>query len=437
MKSDAGADLFFDKKKRRVIMNKKPSKPKRLSTAKDDSTVDATTIIEFPSLQSYSDMARAYSILQQQQQQQQQQDVDFDDDDDAGNDDNDDSSAFEKWRFLASTNHSLLFYGVGSKQQLLNQFADQELDKDGDVIKIDGFDTDVTIDGILQLLIDHWLDGKEPFAVNISIINNNNSNRNGLANQCRNWETLFYHRRGDAYIVQKAVAVAKAVAKVVTKTLRPVYLVLHNIDGVALRNFTAQEALAALVSQSNVNCGWNAVRLIASIDHVNAPALLWDSLSQHRFHWVWKEVHTDQPYVEEVLKSQVTLQKTRSSGKRGKQQQQLQQHQNLDDSDDPASQKDSIFSVLKSLASRHTQALQQLAWLHLESKQEWVTYVDLLHQCRLKCVVTQDTQLRNYLGELMDHNIVIRKNEKASSTSYRIPYPENVLDLILDYQPDN
>jgi hypothetical protein len=108
------------------------------------------------------------------------------------------------------------------------------------------------------------------------------------------------------------------------------------------------------------------------------------------------------------------------------------------------------------LASRHTQALQQLAWLHLESKNEWITYVDLLNQCRLKCVVTQDVQLRNYLGELMDHHIVIRNNvgsnnndkatgsrkggkQKSSSTtsestSYRIPYPDDVLELILDYQ---
>jgi hypothetical protein len=51
----------------------------------------------------------------------------------------------------------------------------------------------------------------------------------------------------------------------------------------------------------------------------------------------------------------------------------------------------------------------------------------------------------------MDHHIVIRNNDgsinndkatgsrkggkqKSSSTSYRIPYPDDVLELILDYQ---
>jgi len=42
------------------------------------------------------------------------------------------------------------------------------------------------------------------------------------------------------------------------------YLIIHNIDGVMLRSNKAQNVLANLASIPNV-------RIIASIDHINAP----------------------------------------------------------------------------------------------------------------------------------------------------------------------
>jgi origin recognition complex subunit 2 len=354
--------------------------------------------------------------------------------------------SFEQWRFISSTNRSLLLFGAGSKRSLLNRFADEELDKDGDVMKLDGFNNEVTILGVLQLLIDNWLDGKEPPSADVYHVHNVHKNDNDHPQQ---QQLPFYPLRGDVHTVQKAAAIAKSISKVVSRTLRPLYLVVHNIDGTALRNYTAQESLAALVSQSRSedddagsSGGSNAIRLIASIDHINAPALLWDTLTRHRFQWIWKEVQTQRPYVEEVVQAQSsTVERTRNRKSRSNP---MTSEGDIGmNGTDPYSvqQRDTIFSVLKSLASRHTQALQQLAWLHLESKNDWISYVDLLHQCRLKCVVTQDTQLRQYLGELMDHHIVIRKNgakEKSStssaSSSYRIPYPEDVLEMIMDYQ---
>merc|ERR1711997_1239431 len=42
------------------------------------------------------------------------------------------------------------------------------------------------------------------------------------------------------------------------------------------------------------------VRLICSIDHVNAP-LLWDADKRSKFNFVWYEATTFQPYTEETL----------------------------------------------------------------------------------------------------------------------------------------
>jgi Origin recognition complex subunit 2 len=338
---------------------------------------------------------------------------------------------FEEWRFLVSTNHSLLLYGAGSKFHLLRQFANDELDKDGDVVELNGYDKSISIESILDLLVDHWFAGKDP-SVDLYHVHYGGSKAESTG-------TILplYPLQGDTYVVQRAVAIAKRVAAIVETTFRPVYLVLHNIDGPALRNPTAQEALSVLISESMTRCGWNAIRLVASVDHVNAPTLLWDSSTSHRFHWIWKEFHTQQPYVEEVLESTLGVENTRNGNKKPSKRSKLSSDEGLFNDEDPAVQRESVFSVLKSLASRHTQALQQLAWLQLESKKDWITYMDLLNQCRLKCVVTHDTQLRSYLGELMDHHIVIRNaSEAASATSYRIPYPADMLDLILDYEPD-
>ena len=99
---------------------------------------------------------------------------------------------------------------------------------------------------------------------------------------------------------------------------------------------------------------------------------------------------------------------------------------------------ESIFSVLKSLASTHAESLRQLARLQLESKSDWVSYTDLLKQCRAARIVQADQQLRLYMGELLDHNILERDKNKSTSsmTSYRIPYPDEILNLIGNFKTD-
>lgn len=57
-----------------------------------------------------------------------------------------------QWKFLLSTNHSLLFHGFGSKRILLNQFA-SELRSCGDVLTLDGHDSDINISSILDVIV--------------------------------------------------------------------------------------------------------------------------------------------------------------------------------------------------------------------------------------------------------------------------------------------
>ena len=71
------------------------------------------------------------------------------------------------------------------------------------------------------------------------------------------------------------------------------YLIIHNLDGLALRSDKIQGSLAKLAS-----C--NRIRLVASIDHVNAP-LLWDADKRSKFNFVWYDATTFLPYTEETL----------------------------------------------------------------------------------------------------------------------------------------
>jgi origin recognition complex subunit 2 len=381
---DAGAELFMRKKKK--------GRPKKIVIEEDVMHLE----VVFPTIKEYAEMAQSVNLAEVEKLEESY------------------TSSFEDWRFLSTMNHSLLFYGVGSKRELLNRFASDELEKDGDVLVIDGFDKDVTIEGLLELIIDNWLGGERPSYNRYDV----HVGRNGM----RGMHT--YPHRGDPSTVQRAIAIANALAGVVPVTLRPLYLVIHNIDGVALRNATAQEALAGLVSHSTTPRGFSSLRLMASVDHVNGPALLWDSLTCSRFRWIWKQVHTHRPYVKEVTESKISdLPKT------------LQRKRVLELELENTTEK-SVFSVLTSLAPRHTEALQQLASLQLAQAAkgaEWVDYKDLYQRIHKQLIVSTDHQLRYFLKELGDHGIIERSAD-ASVPSYRIPYSEDKLKQILNFE---
>jgi origin recognition complex subunit 2 len=239
---------------------------------------------------------------------------------------------------------------------------------------------------------------------------------------------LTYPRHGDPLVVQKAIAIGQALSPLVLKTLRPLYVVIHNIDGVGLRNHTAQEALAALVyhSQTAVS-GQNALRLVASVDHVNGPLLLWDSTLYASFQWTWKRVSTYRPYIDEVTESKMPddhKMKKRKLGEATKNTEQQQQ-----------TTKQSTFDVLASFAPRLTQSLHQLVKLQVEKKVEWVEYAALFKRCQLNFTVSSDNQLRVFLGELMDHGIVIADN--SNPRRYRVPYGNDGLRQILKFKKSN
>ena len=72
----------------------------------------------------------------------------------------------------------------------------------------------------------------------------------------------------------------------------PLYLLFHNIDGPMLRAPATQKSLAHLSALPKV-------RLIASVDHINAPLVL-DSDLVAEYNVLWFDATTMAPYVEET-----------------------------------------------------------------------------------------------------------------------------------------
>ena len=98
-------------------------------------------------------------------------------------------------------------------------------------------------------------------------------------------------------LICRAIAISKYIAK---SHPRPIYLVLHNIDGLKLRSQVAQNCLAALVANSAIrstttvgtdsnqtrNSNAQVIRLITSVDRVDAVEILWDVTCTANFSWV-------------------------------------------------------------------------------------------------------------------------------------------------------
>ena len=169
-------------------------------------------------------------------------------------------SRFSQFLYMLEAQHSILFYGYGSKKALLDEFA-------------------IFISNVRPVFV---INGFNPTI--------------GLRN-------LFAQIASD--IVQLKNYQKRSLLDYVTAiTEAPdanLALIIHNIDGPSLRTSEAQSALSMLSRGSGI-------MMAASIDHVNAP-LLWDGSFYSRYSWAWIKADTFRPYdVETVYCSKPLLQ---------------------------------------------------------------------------------------------------------------------------------
>jgi origin recognition complex subunit 2 len=176
---------------------------------------------------------------------------------------------FNQWMFELSEGFNLLLYGYGSKEKLINKFI-QERCLDSPVITLKGYLPKLNpvkdlLSKILMMVVK-----RESVKSAGSLPNQIATVASYLSNPAREYDHI--------------------------------YLVIHNLDGPYLRNEKSQNLLASLIASAPLG----TIRLIASIDHINAP-LLWDRAVADQYRWLWKDATTFEPYSNETEHASVMM----------------------------------------------------------------------------------------------------------------------------------
>uniref|UniRef100_A0A2P2IAJ6 Origin recognition complex subunit 2 n=1 Tax=Hirondellea gigas TaxID=1518452 RepID=A0A2P2IAJ6_9CRUS len=263
---------------------------------------------------------------------------------------------FHKWRTLLGYGYSVFLHGVGSKKRLISEFQEEMLDND-DHLVVNGFFPSLTIKSIFSSILEEILciEGA-PTSVSEQL------------------EYLYRHY-------------AKPSAS-------PLYLLIHNIDGPMLRSNTAQHTLSHLCSLRNV-------RLVASIDHINAPLVL-DSRRVSEYNVLWFDCTTLAAYTEETSYENSLL---------------VQQNSNLALS--------SLMHVFKSLTPSSKSIFLLLADYQLDTQQDstyvGMTFTELYQRCRERVLVNSELTLRAQLTEFKDHKLLKQKKAHDGAETLLIP----------------
>jgi origin recognition complex subunit 2 len=314
------------------------------------------------------------------------------------------------WRFLLSTNHSIVFFGAGSKYNLLTDFCDNELCKEGYALQIDGFDKYASMEKILDLLVNQFLGGKEPMP-------RGRIERHDGA----------YHVLGESNpwrapdLVERAILIGRACAYEASESLVPIFLIVHSLDGETLRSKLALDALAALVVNSNVENNVRAICLVVSVDHVAGSEIMFTPQVAANLAWIYVPVHTHEPHVKELIMLSVPNKK----GNKNKAETLQVEHIKH------------VEEVLELLAPRHAEVMQVLAQLQLEQKLEesWVQMPVFRKQCKESHIIAKDSGLDAFLNELTDHGLVQIDRQSKTGEFIRAPFDRFKLQQILKFRP--
>ena len=359
------------------------------------------------------------------------------------------STLLAEWRFLLKTNHSLLFFGSGSKRALLTQLAGDELSQEGHVLLVDACQEDANMDEILDMLVQMFLKNQEPPLIL--------ARRATMQQDSEQDKSTSIRGLGQASpsspLVDRAMAIGQALAEQSNLDQDdglPIFLVIHSLDTSEFANAHVQEALEILVLYSRTSPNsLTTVRLVASVDSIDAPQQLrsrdyptgrlggggWSWMYQVGVPITSSSLPWGRPYTEELRRlddpDDVTMSK-RGGKSSGPVQETLQQIR--------ASR---VVDVLRHLAPRHAEVVQILAQLQLDHIDRYpetntnhnnkrrksqtttfnrVSYQVFCTECQRACAVPRESDLRRYLRELGDHGLVISTVDQDQTEFVHIPY---------------
>jgi origin recognition complex subunit 2 len=282
---------------------------------------------------------------------------------------------FPQWLFELRSGFNLVFYGYGSKRQLLNKFAMQVM-TDGPLIVVNGFFPSITIKDIMTKILIGALEAA----------------------------TL-------PGTLQEQLAMVRGYFTDKNRGYKRLYLVVHNVDGNNLRNENAQSALAALAETPNIH-------LVGSIDQINA-GLLWDNVKSARFNWIYHDATTFNDYlVETSFENTLLMGANENGGARGV------QH---------------VLASLTSNGRGIFRVLAEYQMLEMEinnvdrgSEQVALPYQQYFEKCREQFLVSTETGMRSQLTEFKDHKVIVTKRLLDGTELLYMPLDKPTLMTIVE-----
>ncbi|KAI8853365.1 origin recognition complex subunit 2-domain-containing protein [Chytridium lagenaria] len=170
---------------------------------------------------------------------------------------------FAEWQAQLAAGFSILLYGLGSKRILLSSVSvGTSLEKSD--FEIDGSDTRFDADVHVLSKLYSICRGDRPGRKEVT----------SIADRVSGISKYFHDALG---------------------SYECFYVIIHSIDGAGVRDPSCQSILSHLKRK----CPLGAIRIIGSMDHVNAP-LIWDQVLIEDFRWLWKDVTTFSCYETEV-----------------------------------------------------------------------------------------------------------------------------------------
>ncbi|KAK4520568.1 Serine/threonine-protein phosphatase [Mucor velutinosus] len=283
---------------------------------------------------------------------------------------------FPQWFFELHSGFNLVFYGYGSKRNLLNEFAQSAL-TDGPLIVVNGFFPSISIKDILLKITAGALGTTGSTG---SIQDHVQFICDYFASEDRDYESL--------------------------------YIVVHNLDGPNLRNERTQTALSMLANANNIH-------LVASVDHLNA-GLLWDNVKATRFNWIWHDATTFDDYlVETSFENSLLVRTGELGGARGAK----------FVLDSLTSNARGVFKIL----AEHQ--LMEMGIQNMEGRGNetvGLTYSQYYQKCREGFFVSSDLALRTELTEFRDHKLISTKKNLDGTELFFIPLDQSTLVSIVE-----
>ncbi|CAK9176992.1 unnamed protein product [Ilex paraguariensis] len=290
-------------------------------------------------------------------------------------------SLYSKWVFELRCGFGLLMYGFGSKKALIEDFASTGL-TEYSVVVINGYLHSINLKQVVITLAELLWEQLKNYQ-------NTPSGKSSKAEEpynSRSMDDLLAFLDGPHADGKKCFVCA----------------VVHNIDGPALRDSESQQYLARISACSHI-------RIVASIDHVNAP-LLWDKKMVHtQFNWFWYHVPTFAPYKIEGLFFPLIL-----------------THGGATQTVKTAS------IVLQSLTPNAQSVFKVLAEHQLVHPDEEGMPVNNLYTiCRERFLVSSQFTLNSHLTEFKDHELVKTRRHSDGQDCLHIPLTTEALEKLV------